>query len=137
MILETAFLSVASCLLIASPAHADPNANKALVAHFIRDVFVAKNPDAARKYLAPDYIQHNPHVAPGAEGFVTSMREWLAHAPADMNDQTLHLVGEGDLVVAHQQVTYTAKDGTKKRAVGFDMFRVNQGRIVEHWDSDG
>lgn len=137
MKVETAVLGVALSLLIAMPAHADPNANKVLVAHFIRDVFVAKNPDAARKYLAPDYIQHNPHVAPGAEGFVTSMREWLAHAPADMNDQTLHLVSEGDLVVAHQQVTYTAKDGTKKRAVGFDMFRVNQGRIVEHWDSDG
>ena len=129
-------LALALAALAISPAQAGPRENKQLVANFIRDVFVAKNPAAARQYLAPDYIQHNPHVAPGAAGFIASMRDWLAHAPADMSDQTLHLIAEGDLVVAHQQVTYTAKDGAKKRAVGFDLFRVSNGRIVEHWDAD-
>lgn len=131
-----AILGMLAAALIAAPANAGPSENKQLVASFIRDVFVHKNPDAARKYLAADYIQHNPHVAAGAEGFVSSMREWLSHAPSDMADQTLHLVAEGDFVVAHQRVTYTTKDGTKKQAVGFDLFRVSNGRIVEHWDAD-
>jgi predicted SnoaL-like aldol condensation-catalyzing enzyme len=134
---KIALFGMIGAVLIASPANAGPRENKRLVANFIHDVFVGKNPDAARKYLAADYIQHNPHVAPGAEGFVSSMRDWLAHAPADMSDETLHLVGEGDLVVAHQRVTYTAKDGSRKQATGFDLFRVSNGRIVEHWDSDG
>lgn len=120
-----------------APAQAGPRENKQLVANFIHDVFQAKNPEAARKYLAPDYIQHNPQVASGMDGFIKSMTDWLAHAPSDMTDETLHLVADGDLVVAHQKVTYTGKDGTKKTAVGFDLFRVNNGRIVEHWDAAG
>ena len=122
--------------LVSAPAHAGPRENKQLVANFIHDVFEAKNPEAARKYLAPDYIQHNPHVGPGLDGFIKSMNDWLSHAPPDMTDETLHLIGDGDLVVAHQKVTYTGKDGTKKSATGFDLFRVSQGRIVEHWDAD-
>jgi predicted SnoaL-like aldol condensation-catalyzing enzyme len=133
---RTVIPGLLAAALLAAPADAGPAENKQLVASFIREVFVEKNPDAARKYLATDYIQHNPHVAPGADGFVSSIREWFSHAPEDLGDQTLHLVAEGDLVVAHQQLTYTSKDGTKKQAVGFDLYRVKDGRIVEHWDSD-
>ena len=135
--IKTAAIALLAALFLASPANAGAKENKQLVAQFIHDVFVQKNPEAARKYLAADYIQHNPHVAPGADGFVSSLREWFAHAPSEMSDETLHLVAEGDLVVAHQRITYTAKDGTRKQAVGFDLFRVSKGRIVEHWDSDG
>jgi predicted SnoaL-like aldol condensation-catalyzing enzyme len=131
-----ALLSFMSALLLASPARAGPDTNKQIVANFIHDVFVEKNPDAALKYLAPDYIQHNPKVSQGAEGFVRSISEWFAHAPADLSDETLHLVAEGDLVVAHQQLTYTDKSGARKAVVGFDLYRLRDGRIVEHWDSD-
>lgn len=124
-------------VLLASPAQAGPKENKQFVADFIHDVFVEKNPEAARKYLSPDYIQHNPHVAPGADGFISSLRDWFGHAPSDMTDETLHLVAEGDLVVTHQRITYSAKDGSRKQAVGFDLFRISHGRIVEHWDSAG
>lgn len=136
MVKTVAFGFLAAVLLVA-PANAGPKENKQLVAQFIHDVFALKNPEAARKYLSADYIQHNPHVAPGADGFVSSLRDWFAHGPSDMTDETLHLVAEGDLVVAHQRITYTAKDGTRKQALGFDLFRVSKGRIVEHWDSDG
>ena len=91
--------------LASAPAHADPRENKQLVANFIHDVFEMKNPEAARKYLAPDYIQHNPHVGPGLDGFIKAMNDWLSHAPPDMADETVHLIGDGDLVVAHQKVT--------------------------------
>lgn len=130
-------IALIGAALVASPAQAGEKENKELVAHFIHDVFVERNPDAARKYLSPDYIQHNPHVAPRADGFISSLRDWFAHAPSDMTDETLHLVAQGDLVVAHQRVTYTAKDGSRKQALGFDLFRISHGRIVEHWDAEG
>lgn len=129
------FICIGS-LLLGSAAHAEPATNKQIVANFIHDVFVARDVEAARKYLAIDYIQHNPNVAPGADGFVRSMRDWLRHAPTDLSDDTLHLVAEGDFVVAHQQLSYSGKDGKKVTVTGFDLYRLKQGKIVEHWDSD-
>jgi predicted SnoaL-like aldol condensation-catalyzing enzyme len=131
-----AYLAAAFALCASVPAQAGPAENKKLVADFIHEVFAERHPQAARKYLAPDYIQHNPHVAPGADGFVESITGWLSRAPADFSDETLHLVAEGDLVVAHQRLSYTGKDGQKHTDTGFDLYRIDNGRIAEHWDSD-
>lgn len=121
---------------VALPAMAGPNENLALVRAFIQDVFVARNPEAARRYLAEDYLQHNPQVAPGREGFVSSLREWFAQAPADLREEPLHLLVDGDWVLVHQRLRFTGKDGQPHQVRGFDLYRVQSGHIVEHWDSD-
>ena len=133
-LLSTALL--ASTLVAAFPACAGPAENKALVAGFIRDVFVARNAKAAERYLAKDYIQHNPHVAPGRDGFIATMTDWMAHMPADLHEETSHMVAEGDLVAEHNVLTWTGKDGQRKTVSGFDLYRVDGDRIVEHWDAD-
>lgn len=120
----------------AAPAQAGPAESKALVKAFIADVFVKRDPDAAARYLAADYIQHNKKVPPGLAGFQKAMRDWFPTLPPDLTEETLHLVAEGDLVMAHNRLSFTGKDGQRHAVEGFDLYRVSGGRIVEHWDAE-
>jgi predicted SnoaL-like aldol condensation-catalyzing enzyme len=123
----------AAILLLASAADARPS-NAKIVHQFIDEVFVRRNVDAADRFLAADYVQHNCKVAGGLDGFKRSMRDWFASIPP-MREQTLHLVVERDLVVAHNRLIFTK--GDKSQSVeGFDLYRLKDGKIVEHWDSD-
>lgn len=72
------------------------------------------------------YIQHNLAVADGIAGFA-ALLEALPKGSARVN--TVRLLQDGDLVVAHTEYEFF---GPK---VGFDIFRFENGRIVEHWDN--
>jgi hypothetical protein len=64
-------LVLAGCVLTAalSPARAaDVEPNKELYRHYIEDLWNKRNPAAADRYLAPDYIEHNTNLPPGLEG---------------------------------------------------------------------
>ncbi len=129
---------VGTALLTGPVAWAGTAENKQLVAAFMHDVFAERNVAAAEKYLAPDYIQHNPKVAAGLAGFQQSLGAWFARLPADFKDEVLHIVAEDDLVVVHVHVSLTdPKTGKPLSATGFDLFRVAGDKIVEHWDAEG
>jgi predicted SnoaL-like aldol condensation-catalyzing enzyme len=123
--------------LLLAPAHAaDVTKNKQVVDNFYRDVFAARNADAAKSYLRPDYIQHNPHVASGADGFIAFFSKiWAKPATPDYQVKVLKLVAEGDLVVAQVRWTYDSADGKKISSEAFDMFRLQDGKLAEHWDA--
>ncbi|MEJ2631262.1 MAG: ester cyclase [Acidihalobacter sp.] len=104
--------------------------NKMLVADFYAKVWNAYDVTALKDFVAEDYVQHNPHVANGRaplEAFLGPMFENLPEGRFTV----ARLVAEGDLVVAHTLFQATAEDsGT---AV-VDIYRVVDGRLVEHWD---
>ena len=56
--------------------------------------------------------------------------------PADYKRELLNVVGEDELVVIYVRQTWTSNDGQHRQALGFDMFRVQDGMIAEHWDAD-
>jgi predicted SnoaL-like aldol condensation-catalyzing enzyme len=111
--------------------------NKALVRDFYTTVLIDRQIDAAPQFLDADYIQHNPHVATGLKGFMDAFRERFAQKlPPDYRRELLNVVGENDLVVTYVRQTWTGSDGKHHQALGFDMFRVRDGKIAEHWDAD-
>lgn len=124
----------------AQPARADDaltTRNKAVVRDFYSTVLIARNVDAAQRFLRPDYIQHNPDVPTGLDGFVKAFRQRFAQQyPPDYKREILNIVGENDMVVVYQRQTWTSRDGVHHQALGFDMFRVQDGLIAEHWDAD-
>ena len=94
-------------------------------------LFVNFDSDAARELLAPDYIQHNPNVPTGAEaiiGFLPALKEGGFEAT------THRVISEGDLVVTHNTFNNTQLLGAET-LVSFDVFRVENGKVVEHWDN--
>jgi len=91
----------------------------------------------APQFLRADYIQHNPNVPTGLKGFMDTFRERFAQKlPPDYKRELLNVVGDNDMVVVYVRHTWTSHDGQHKQALGFDMFRVQDGKIAEHWDAD-
>jgi predicted SnoaL-like aldol condensation-catalyzing enzyme len=120
---------------------ADPGqANKKLVLDFFRVVFEAQNADAAKDYLSEDYVQHNPLVVTGRSGFINYFKpKWKSPKPVqpDLKEPPDQVVAEGDLVVLMwKEKKPEPKDRSKTYdAFWFDMFRVKDGKLVEHWDN--
>jgi predicted SnoaL-like aldol condensation-catalyzing enzyme len=111
--------------------------NKALVREFYKTVLINRQVDAAPQFLRADYIQHNPNVPTGLKGFMDAFRERFAQQlPSDYRRELLNVVGDNDVVVIYVRQTWTSHDGQHKQALGFDMFRVQDGKIAEHWDAD-
>jgi predicted SnoaL-like aldol condensation-catalyzing enzyme len=128
------------CLGLAQTTYADEALtarNKALVREFYTIVLISRQVDAAPQFLRADYIQHNPNVPTGLKGFMDTFRERFAQKlPPDYKRELLNVVGENDMVIIYVRQTWTSHDGQHKQALGFDMFRVQDGKIAEHWDAD-
>lgn len=124
-------------LMLASP---DPKlaANKRLVYDFWREVFEGGHMELAEKYMAESYIQHNPNVATGRAAFVEFFSARVK--PREIADRVraplVAILADGDLVVlAFAREGTDPKDPAKKfSTTWFDMFRIEGGKITEHWD---
>jgi predicted SnoaL-like aldol condensation-catalyzing enzyme len=85
--------------------------------------------EAAAKYLAPPYTQHNPQIPDGIDGFRVGIRGFT------MQFSGLHLdfkrvIVDGDLVAVHSSLAGMGEHGSAVVAI----FRVKDGKLVEHWD---
>jgi predicted SnoaL-like aldol condensation-catalyzing enzyme len=113
-------------------------ANKKLVYDFWREVFEAGHLELAPQYMAENYIQHNPNVATGRKAFVEFFSKIKKPQPiADTIQAPLvSITAEGDLVVLSFAREYKdPKDASKSyTTTWFDMFRIENGKIAEHWD---
>jgi predicted SnoaL-like aldol condensation-catalyzing enzyme len=105
--------------------------SKGIVTEFGRIAFGEGKPrEGADKYLAEDYIQHNPQVPSGREAFVSAISGLLDQFP-DATFDVKRVVAEDDLVVLHSLVKFTPDE--RGHAV-VDIFRVEDGKVAEHWD---
>lgn len=113
-------------------------ANKKLVYDFWREVFEAGHMDLAPKYMTETYIQHNPNVATGRQAFIDFFSK--IKKPQAIADKVkaplVAIVAEGDLVI----LTFVSEKpdpknpGKNYTTTWFDMFRIENGKIAEHWD---
>jgi predicted SnoaL-like aldol condensation-catalyzing enzyme len=108
--------------------------NEAIVIKFFNKIFNkrASVERTANKYLTEDYIQHNPYVATGREGFITAISGWLPYVPNQVSE-IKRVISAGDLVMLH--VHYYDPTSESLGSAVIDIFRVNsEGKISEHWD---
>jgi predicted SnoaL-like aldol condensation-catalyzing enzyme len=106
-------------------------ANKALVKAFLEDVLVNGKMDTLPRYIEDArYTQHNPAIGDGLSGLGAALQEMAKHG-VTMKYATVHRVlGEGNFVLAMSEGTFGGKATSF-----FDLFRVEGGKIVEHWDT--
>ncbi len=105
--------------------------NKANAIAFYRTAYEGNPRKAVELYVGDQYIQHNPDVADGTEGFVDYFERMQQEYP-DKSIQFVRSVAEDDLVALHTHQTWPGNE----KYVTMDFFRFDQnGKIVEHWDA--
>lgn len=110
--------------------HDKTDANKALVRDFVETVLIGGAFDKLPTYFdGNNYIQHNSNIADGLSGLQEGLQA-LAKAGVTMKIAKIHKVlGEGNFVLAISE-----GDISGNPTAFYDLFRVNNDKIVEHWD---
>ena len=105
--------------------------HKARAIDFYRMAFEGNPREAVKLYVGDTYIQHNPLVEDGPEGFITYF-ERMAEEHPEKSVAFLREVEEEDLDALHTHQVWPG-DG---EYITMDFFRFDaDGRIVEHWDA--
>lgn len=105
--------------------------NKVIVRDFYELAFNQQKPEeAAARFLGPYYIQHNPGAADGGQAFIDFVKRYVKAYPS-LHYEVLREAADGDIVAVHSRLT--RKPGDRAMSV-MDFFRLENGRIVEHWD---
>lgn len=111
--------------------------NKKVVFDFWRVVLEARHLDEAEKYMRTDYMQHNPNAETGLAGFKAYFSKLGGPLPIEpkIKRQVISIVAQGDLVVLSFVQDNKDSKGQPYKTTWFDMFRIQDGKIAEHWDS--
>ncbi|WP_252191181.1 nuclear transport factor 2 family protein [Polaribacter sp. Q13] len=105
-------------------------ANKTLVSNFVNDILVNGKMDKLSGYFYGDnYIQHNPNIGDGLSGLGQAV-EAMAKQGITMVYTTTHKVlGQGNFVLTISEGTFAGVPTSF-----YDLFRVENNKIAEHWD---
>ena len=105
-------------------------ANKALAVALVEDVLMGKDPSKITDYIsAESYAQHNPNIADGLEGIVAAVEALTAQNNLFQYTDIHAVLGEGNFVLTVSEGQW---NGTTNAF--YDLFRMEDGMIVEHWD---
>lgn len=105
---------------------------KQFINDFYENVFNAHNTAAAAAYIDRDYIQHNPGVGQGLEGFVRAFDAKFQDMPPEHFQLKIQrIIHEGDMVAVLLHAI--GIPGQNESAV-VDIYRLENGLIKEHWD---
>ncbi|WP_253205514.1 LysM peptidoglycan-binding domain-containing protein [Clostridium estertheticum] len=104
--------------------------NKAIVKDFVENVLMGKHPEKLTSYFNGDnYIQHNPAISDGLSGLGNSL-DAMSKQGITMKYDKIHMVlGQGNFVLVASEGTFKGKHTSY-----YDLFRVENNKIAEHWD---
>jgi predicted SnoaL-like aldol condensation-catalyzing enzyme len=104
-------------------------ANRNLVTEFAQNVLVGADYSVLTDYISTEtYAQHNPEAADGLDGFGAAVAKWAEQGKNLVYKKIHKVIAEGDFVLVQSEGEF----GTP--VAYYDLFRVQNGKIVEHWD---
>ena len=101
--------------------------NRTTVLTAVKELFGDKDVTAVDRWVAADYRQHSAAAADGPEG----LRGLIGSLTDDVRHEVARVIAEGDLVAVHGVYYGFGPDPL----VAFDLFRVADGKLAEHWDA--
>lgn len=104
--------------------------NRELVKNFLYDVMQGKRPQKIAEYFDGDtYIQHNTGIADGLSGLGAALAALAEQGVQMIYDKTHQVLAQGNFVLAVSEGTYGGAPTSY-----YDLWRVENGKIAEHWD---
>lgn len=108
----------------------DKETTRKVVADFVGDVLRGENPDKLTSYFDGDtYIQHNTGIADGLSGLGAALAALAEQGIQMIYDKTYYVLADGNYGLAVSSGTFGGTPTTY-----YDLFRVENGKIAEHWD---
>ncbi|HTE01001.1 MAG TPA: ester cyclase [Mucilaginibacter sp.] len=113
--------------------------NKKLVYDFWRSVLEGGHLELAPQYMMETYIQHNPNVPTGRQGFIDFFSKFAKARPLvdTIQGPLIAIVAEGDRVILSFKAVHPnpKEPGKAYTTTSFEMLRIENGKVAEHWDS--
>lgn len=106
--------------------------NKATVLRLFEEVWENDNLAVVDELVAEDLIQHDPTLDNGRAAYAEYLAGLTGSEPP-LQARVLHVLADGDFVAVHSHISETLDDEFSGQAV-MDLFRLDEGMIVEHWD---
>jgi predicted SnoaL-like aldol condensation-catalyzing enzyme len=103
-----------------------PQRNKALVLEAMTSLFQRHDASAVERLYDVNYVQHNPNIPQGRD----ALRNIVASLSPDVFYEPGLIVAEGAFVAIHGRI----RGWSDKPQVVVDLFRIEDGRLAEHWD---
>ena len=111
----------------------DTEANRELAREFVDRVFTQGQYDLLGDYIADPYAQHNPQAGDGIDGLTDFVAAATAMGIAIGYTRTPLIVADGNFVLAGSE-GYLGPVDARPFQVFYDLWRVEGGKLVEHWD---
>jgi len=109
----------------------DLTKNKENAMAFYKTAYLGNPRAAVDLYVGEEYIQHNPEVADGTQGFIDYFERMQREYPKK-TIEFVRCIAEGDLVALHTHQIWPDDD----QYITMDFFRFDaRGKICEHWDA--
>jgi len=105
-------------------------ANKATVMEFYESALNHKDFEAAVTFIGGRYVQHNPLIADGMEG-LNAFLSFLKTNYPNLRGEIKRVFADGDYVILH---THGVRIPGERGSAIMDIFKLEEGKIVEHWD---
>jgi predicted SnoaL-like aldol condensation-catalyzing enzyme len=126
-----------------APMSAQEKKNLDMVLNWWRDVIYAGHYDLAPKYQAVDYIQHNPNANTGRDGFIAFFKALNRpqvnpvpkQLPADQMPVVMGARGDYVWLIFEHEDKDPRNPANTYHYNSFDVLRVENGKVQEHWDS--
>lgn len=104
--------------------------NRALVRRFVDEILVRGEMDKLGGYFDGDtYIQHNPNVGDGLSGLAAALEAMAAQGVTMVYERVHRVLAEGNFVLSISEGRFAGQ-----HVAYYDLFRVDGGKIAEHWD---
>ena len=103
--------------------------NKQLARSFVETILIKGQFDKILEFYHPDIIQHNPYIDNTIQGLVKGIEELQKNGIAIQIEKIHRVLGEGNFVLVVSEGKFAGK-----LTAFFDLFRIDSGLVVEHWD---
>jgi predicted SnoaL-like aldol condensation-catalyzing enzyme len=105
--------------------------NKSLVRQFVDDILINGRMEGLAGYYDGDtYTQHNPQIGDGLSGLGAALQALAAQGITMKYDRIHQVLGEGNFVLVVSEGSFGGQHTSF-----YDLFRVENGKIAEHWDT--